>query len=148
MAGEFSCKTAVPSKWIRNEQDRPKQVRYSIQHQEEQVTCSNVQSLRRLCLLCLVADSLRSPRRRYRNQGACAVYQPVPTCYRQAGLSSPTWSMRLRTNAIPGSMARLGRRRPCRDTIAAPPLRTRDRPLTWLLRARVDHGANRRLAWE
>ena len=25
----------LPSKWIRNEQDRPKYVRYSMQHQEE-----------------------------------------------------------------------------------------------------------------
>ena len=46
-----------PSKWIRNEQDRLKQVRYSIQHQEEQVTCPNLQSLRRPWLLCLAADN-------------------------------------------------------------------------------------------
>jgi hypothetical protein len=25
----------LPPKWIRNEQDRPKQVRYSMEHQEE-----------------------------------------------------------------------------------------------------------------
>src|SRR6266478_3400845 len=50
--------------------------------------------------------------------------------------------MRLRANAIPGSMATFDRRRRCRDTIAAPPLRTRDRPLTWLSRARVHHRSN------
>jgi hypothetical protein len=34
-------------------------------------------------------------------------------------------------------MATLERRRLCRDTIAAPPQRTRDRRLTWLSRARA-----------
>ena len=61
---------------------------------------------------------------------------------------SPTLPMRLRTNAIAGSMATLEHRRLCRDTIAASPLRTRDRPLRWLARARVHHGANQHLAWE
>jgi hypothetical protein len=61
----------------------------------------------------------------------------------------PTFSdppMRLRTNAIPGSRATLERRKPCRDTIAAPPLRMRDRPLTRVSRARIHHGANQHLA--
>jgi hypothetical protein len=39
-------------------------------------------------------------------------------------------------------------RRFCRDIIAALPLRTRERPLTWLSHARVHHGANQHLAWE
>ena len=45
-----------PSKWIRNEQDRRKQVRYSMQHQEEQVACPNSQPLRRLCLRSAPTD--------------------------------------------------------------------------------------------
>jgi hypothetical protein len=38
------------SKWIRNEQDRPKHVGYSMEHQEEQPTCPDLQSLQRFCL--------------------------------------------------------------------------------------------------
>jgi hypothetical protein len=39
----------LPPKLIRNEQDRGKQVRYSMAHQEEQRTWSNLQSLQRFC---------------------------------------------------------------------------------------------------
>jgi hypothetical protein len=48
--------------------------------------------------------------------------------------------MHLRTNAIPGSMAKLERRRPCRDTIAAPPLRTRDRRAYTMALTNISHG--------
>ena len=41
-----------------NEQDRPTQVRYAMEHQEEKRACSNLQSLRRPCLLCLYTMEL------------------------------------------------------------------------------------------
>src|SRR4051812_10077057 len=56
--------------------------------------------------------------------------------------------MHLRTNAIPGWIAKLERRALCRDTTTAPPLRTRDRPLRWLSRAytmeppNISHGSS------
>jgi len=43
----------LSSKGIRNEQDCPKYVRYSMEHQEEQRTCPNSQSLQRFRLLQL-----------------------------------------------------------------------------------------------
>jgi hypothetical protein len=49
-------------------------VRYSVQHQGEQVTRPNLQSLRRPCLLCLAAHNRCLLRRQYLNQGAYAVY--------------------------------------------------------------------------
>jgi hypothetical protein len=39
----------LPSKSVRNEQDRSKQIRYSMAHQEERRTWSNLQSLQRFC---------------------------------------------------------------------------------------------------
>jgi hypothetical protein len=47
----------IPPEWIRNEQDRPKRTRYSNQHREEKRASSNLQSLRRPRLLCVVTDN-------------------------------------------------------------------------------------------
>jgi hypothetical protein len=41
----------LPSKRIRVQQDRPKYACYSKEHQEEQPTCPNLQSLQRFCPL-------------------------------------------------------------------------------------------------
>ena len=41
----------LPSKWVRVQQDRPKYVCYSKEHQEEQPTCPNLQALQQFCPL-------------------------------------------------------------------------------------------------
>jgi hypothetical protein len=69
----------LPSKWIRNEQDRPKCIRYFMEHQEEKRACSNLQSLRRPCLPCLAADSLCLLRLQYLSRARMRFIIPMPT---------------------------------------------------------------------
>jgi hypothetical protein len=68
---------------IRNEQDRPKQVRYSIQHQEEKRTCPNWQLSQRFCLLPLGGGQPMLLRLQYLNRVRMRFIIPV-TCHQQA----------------------------------------------------------------
>jgi len=73
----------LPPKWIRNEQDRPKYIRYSMQHQEEKRTCSNLQSLQRFCLLPLCGGRPILLRLQYLNRVRMRFIVPV-TRHQQA----------------------------------------------------------------
>jgi hypothetical protein len=72
----------LPSKWIRNEQDRPKQVRYSMAHQEERRRWSNLQSLQRFCLPPLGGGRPIFLRLQYLNRVRMRVIFPA-TCHQQ-----------------------------------------------------------------
>jgi hypothetical protein len=73
----------LPPKWIRNEQDRPKHIRYSMRHQEEKRACSNLQSLQRFCLLPPGVGQPILLRLQYLNRVRTRFIIPV-ICHRQA----------------------------------------------------------------
>ena len=113
----------LPSKWIRNEQECPKYVRYSMEHQEEQRTCPNLQSLQRFCLLPLGGAPTRSLLRlQYLNQVRMRSIIPVPTAKRGTTGLIRLSQCPLRTNAS-GLVARLYRSRRC-DAVATSRLPT------------------------
>jgi hypothetical protein len=72
----------LPSKSIRNEQDRSKQIRYSMAHQEERRTWSNLQSLQRFRLPPLGGAQPIFPRLQYLNRLRMRVIFPA-ICHQQ-----------------------------------------------------------------